>query len=74
VVNPAWGHDQFPPSNPITYTGPTTLTPCDPTLVQAKWVDEFEGYLTFGLGLSHQTGFRVLELHQPSRLVIDVAH
>jgi hypothetical protein len=73
-VHPAWGHDQSLPSLPPTYTGPATLTPRYPTLVQVKWVAEFEGYLTFGLGLSRKVGFRVLELHQPSRLVIDVAH
>jgi hypothetical protein len=73
VVNPAWGHDQSTPPYQLTYTGPATLTPRDPTLTQVRWVDEFEGYLTFGLGLTHKAGFRVLQLHQPARLVIDVA-
>jgi hypothetical protein len=73
-VNPAWGHDQDTPPYRATYTGPRTLTPSYPTLLQVTWVDEFEGYLTFGLGLSRRVGFRVLELRRPSRLAIDVAH
>ena len=73
-VHPAWGHDQRTPSYEPTYTGPRTLTPSYPTLVQVRWVEEFEGYLTFGLGLSRRAGFRVLELRQPSRVAIDVAH
>ena len=38
-----------------------------------RWVDEFEGHLTFGIGLRRQVGFRVLELRGPARLAIDVA-
>ncbi len=73
-VNPAWGHDQDTPPYRATYGGPRTLTPSSPTLLQVTWVDEFEGYLTFGLGLSRWVGFRVLELRQPARLAIDMAH
>ena len=74
VANPAWDHDQTRPPYPPTYTGPGVVTPRHPTLVQVRYLGEWEGYLTFGLGLSHRAGFRVQELHQPSRLVIDVAH
>jgi hypothetical protein len=73
-VDPAWAHDQNTPSNEATYSGPRSLTPGYPTLRQVRWVDEFEGHLTFGLGLQRQVGFQVLELRGPSRLVIDVAH
>jgi hypothetical protein len=38
-----------------------------------RWVDEFEGHLTFGVGLQRRAGFRVLELRGPARLAIDVA-
>jgi hypothetical protein len=38
-----------------------------------RWVDEFEGFLTFGIGLQRRVGFRVLELREPPRLAIDVA-
>jgi len=72
-VDPAWAHDQNTPANPPTYTGPRTLTPRHPTLRQVRWVDEFEGFLTFGIGLQRRVGFRVLELREPPRLAIDVA-
>jgi hypothetical protein len=72
-VNPAWAHDQNTPPYEATYTGPRSLTPGYPTLRQVRFVDEFEGHLTFGIGLQRQVGFRVLELRGPSRLAIDVA-
>jgi hypothetical protein len=73
-VDPAWGHDQDTPPYAPTYTGPRTLIPRYPTLRQVRWVDDFEGHLTFGVGLRGRVGFRVLELREPSRLAIDVAH
>ena len=72
-VDPAWGHDQNTPPYEATYTGPRSLTPRYPTLRQVRWVDEFEGHLTFGIGLQRRVGFRVLELRGPARLAIDVA-
>jgi hypothetical protein len=72
-VDPAWAHDQNTPPYEATYTGPRSLTPGYPTLRQVRWVDEFEGHLTFGLGLARRVGFRVVELGRPSRLAIDVA-
>jgi hypothetical protein len=73
-VDPAWAHDQNTSPYEATYSGPRSLTPGYPTLRQVRWVDEFEGHLTFGIGLQRQVGFQVLELRGPSRLVIDVAH
>ncbi len=35
---------------------------------------DFEGNVTFGVGLRHRAGFRVFQLSGPDRLVIDVAH
>jgi len=72
-VDPAWGHDQDTPPYAATYTGPRTLTPRYPTVRQVRWVDEFEGHLTFGVGLQRRAGFRVVELRAPPRLAIDVA-
>lgn len=43
-------------------------------LRQIAFAGDFEGNLTFGLGMRHRAGFRVLELGRPDRLVIDVAH
>jgi hypothetical protein len=72
-VDPAWAHDLDTPPYAATYTGPRTLTPRYPTLRQVRLVDEFEGHLTFGVGLQRRAGFRVLELRGPPRLAIDVA-
>ena len=72
-VEPAWAHDQNTPAYEPTYTGPRSRTVDYPTLRQVRWVDEFEGHLTFGIGLQRQVGFRVVELRGPPRLAIDVA-
>lgn len=43
------------------------------TLKEVALIGDFEGYVTFGLGLAGKVGFRVFELANPSRVVIDVA-
>jgi hypothetical protein len=53
---------------------PHTTTPLCPNLRQVKVAGDFEGIVTFGLGLRHKTGFRVFRLSAPNRLVVDVAH
>jgi hypothetical protein len=53
---------------------PNVLTPLCPNLRQVKTAGDFEGVVTFGLGLRHKTGFRVFRLTAPSRIVVDVAH
>jgi hypothetical protein len=45
-----------------------------PTLTQVGFAGDFEGQVTFGLGLSGRAGFRVFKLANPPRLVIDLAH
>ena len=57
-----------------TWTGPERITAGFPALKQVAFAGDFEGYVTFGLGIGQRTGFRVLELRDPSRIVIDVAH
>ena len=53
---------------------PPVLTPLCPNLRQVKGAGDFEGVVSFGLGLRHRTGFRVFRLTAPARIVIDVAH
>ena len=53
---------------------PSTLTPRCPNLLQVKKTGDFEGTVSFGLGLRRMTGFRVFRLTDPTRVVIDVAH
>ena len=51
-----------------------TLTPKCPNLRQVKLAGDFEGVVTFGLGLRAKTGFRVFRLTGPDRVVVDVKH
>ena len=53
---------------------PSTLTPLCPNLRQVKVAGDFEGYVSFGLGLKRRTGFRIWQTTAPNRIVIDVAH
>lgn len=50
-----------------------TLTPRCPNLLQVKKAGDFEGTVSFGLGLARRTGFRAFRLTNPTRVVIDVA-
>ena len=56
-----------------TYQGPTTITPGLPSVVQLTQTGDFEGYLTWTIGLRAQAPFRVLALSEPDRIVVDVA-
>jgi hypothetical protein len=67
--NLAAGHD-----NRGTNLLAGTLTPRCPNLLQVKKAGDFEGTVSFGLGLKHMTGFRVFRLTNPTRVVIDIAH
>jgi hypothetical protein len=51
-----------------------TLTPKCPNLRQVKLAGDFEGVVTFGLGLRAKNGFRVFRLTGPDRVVVDVKH
>jgi hypothetical protein len=53
---------------------PSTITPGCANLRQIKKAGDFEGVVSFGLGLRRKTGFRVFRLTAPARVVIDVAH
>lgn len=51
-----------------------TLTPRCPNLLQVKKSGDFEGTVSFGLGLRRATGFRVFRMTNPTRVVVDVSH
>jgi hypothetical protein len=69
VIRPARGH-----TNGGSNLLPSTLTPKCSNLRQVKKAGDFEGVVSYGLGLSRRTGFRVFRLTGPTRVVIDVAH
>ncbi len=56
------------------YAGPSTLAPLLPALLQVSNAGDFEGYLSFGVGLSGRTGFHAFTLTGPNRVVIDITH
>jgi hypothetical protein len=69
VIRPARGH-----TSGGTNLLPSTLTPECSNLRQVKKAGDFEGVVSYGLGLRRKTGFRVFRLSAPTRVVIDVAH
>ena len=71
-MEPAAGHD--PNTGASTYVGPLELKPALPSILEAERVGDFEGVLSWALGLSEEADFRVLTLEDPLRLIIDVAH
>jgi len=63
-----------PPPLVKTYTGPSTLTPFYPELLVVTAAGDFEGYLSFGIGLAAQGDYHVSTMTGPYRVVIDVDH
>jgi hypothetical protein len=55
-----------------TYTGPDRFTPPGtPVVAELVQVSDFEGTLTWAIGLRREAPFKVQTLSSPSRLVID---
>lgn len=55
-----------------TYTKPTDLVPSAVVVQEAQQIGDYEGVLSWGIGLSKQSCMRTLELATATRLVIDV--
>jgi len=68
TFDPVRAHD--PGGEPTVSTA--TLTPGSPVLRQVRFAGDFEGQVTFGLGLAGRDGFRVSELRGPTRVAVDV--
>jgi len=55
-----------------TYTGPTDFSHAEfPVLKEARLTEDFEGYLSWGMGLSRPACLRTFTLSDPPRLVVD---
>ena len=67
-MSPAIGHDEGGGS---TYGAPR-VTYALPEVIQVVNSGDFEGVLSFGIGLARTSGFRSFTLTDPNRLVIDV--
>jgi hypothetical protein len=48
------------------------LDPGAPAVRQVRFAGDFEGQVSFGIGVADRGGFRVSELHDPSRVAVDV--
>ena len=57
----------------LVYVGDTTIDPGMDPVVELQFVDDFEAYMTWVLGLTGQKPFTVEVMQDPLRLVIDVA-
>lgn len=55
-----------------TYLGPVDFRTGFEQLREARLLGDFEGYVSWGLGLRHQSCKRVFTLTSPRRLIIDV--
>ncbi|MEO6197164.1 MAG: hypothetical protein ABIP58_03560 [Dehalococcoidia bacterium] len=57
-----------------TYTGPREITPDLEAISEMEMAGDYEGYVTWGIGLPEELDFRVTALEDPYRVVIDIAH
>lgn len=51
-----------------------TATPHLPVLRQIKPAGDFEGYVSYGIGLARKTSYHLFALKQPDRVVLDISH
>ena len=57
-----------------TYNGPTRFTVDYPALREVAFAGDFEATVSIALGVRSKSGFRVLTLADPTRIVVDIAH
>ena len=68
----AAGADLSQEGAPETYTGPASLESADATRIrQARRIGDFEGVLTWVIGLDRRRPFSVTSQDNPSRIVVD---
>jgi len=71
TMRPASGVDLTEPDAPRTYTGPTTITLDGKAVVQVVEVGDFEGVLTWAVGLTEPVPYVAVTAAGPARLAID---
>jgi len=73
VTMSASGADLTQESAPDTYTGPTSLQAADATRIQqVRRIGDFEGVLSWVIGLDKQRPFKVTAESGPARVIVDV--
>lgn len=68
----ASGVDLSQPDAPATYAGPARIVPATSTVAEIVRAGDFEGMLTWVVGVRERAAFRTTTLSDPPRLVIDV--
>ena len=68
----ASGADLSKEDAPQTYTGPTRFDPGTPEVAELVRVGDFEGVLTWAIGVRDRVPFRVTTLDGPPRVVVDL--
>lgn len=73
VTMSATGADLSQEAAPATYTGPTSLSAAGSTRIQqVRRIGDFEGVLSWVIGLDRQRPFSVTPQQGPARVIIDV--
>ena len=62
------------PDGQSTYDGPVVLTPELPAVTSVVRLGDFEDVLTWAIGLTGETCYRIFPVGSPSRFVIDLQH
>lgn len=79
LAGDGWLSVTFNPARAHTEAGEATITERDmrpglPVVKQLRVTCDFEAYVTWVLGVGSPNRYRVMELHDPLRLVVDIAH
>ncbi len=79
LAGDGWLQVRFEPARAHTDEGKPTLgsrelVPKLPNLLELKSTCDFEGQVEWVAGVGSPNGFRVLELENPSRFVVDIKH
>jgi hypothetical protein len=69
VFHGANAHDEQ--GNPTV--SPRRFSPGLPMLKEVAQIGDFEGVVSYGLGVDHRTSFKVLRLSGPSRVAVDIS-
>lgn len=72
IIAPASGVDLSGETYEQVYTGPNTIDGVGGVVEQIKSASDFEGQLTWGIGVDERRPFVVSTLTNPTRLVIDI--
>jgi hypothetical protein len=73
-MQPASGVDLSQPGAPRTYTGPTTITFDGASVVQVVQVGDFEGVLTWDIGLRQTLPYVTMKQPDPASISVVIDH